>query len=560
MAEPDGQAPRLPEREDDVTLTKKRGLSMVWVIPIVAAVVAGWLVYTTFAEKGPVITITFKTAEGLDAGKTKIKFKDVEVGTVTAVNFGSDLSKVVVTAELAQEVTDHLSKDTRFWVVKPRLTASGVSGLSTLVSGSYVEIDPVAGAPIDHFVGLENPPVVRSGEAGREFLLKAATLGSIGRGSPIYFRGIAVGEVLGHELKDDNTEVEIRVFVNDPHSNLIRPGTRFWNASGFSASVGADGVRIAMQSMTSLLSGGIAFETPPAAMLREPSPEDSEFRLFESYERQQDESFTQDFRFISYFEGSVRGLTIGAPVEFRGIRVGTVSDVSLEFNDKGITTRIPVTYDIEPERVKGAVQTTDPYKRMARLVKRGLRAKLRSGSLITGQLLVDLDVHDDAKPAELKIGGTYPEIPTLPADLDQITQSVNGILTKLAALPLEDLVDEIRKTVKSADTVMSAPEIQQVLVSVDQSMQSINSLVQDIDQDAGPLIDSLRRTSDAAHDAVVNAQSTLASANEVLDDNSVVRHNLESMLAELSEAAAAIRNLANYLEQHPEALVRGKGG
>jgi len=560
MADTDGQAPRLPEREDDVTLTKKRGLSLVWIIPIVAAVVAGWLVYTTFGEKGPVATITFKTAEGLEAGKTKIKFKDVEVGTITDVNMGPDLSHVVVTAEFAKEVDDHLSKDTRFWVVKPRLSASGVSGLSTLVSGSYVEIDPVAGASVDHFVGLENPPVVRSGEAGREFVLKSDTLGSISRGSPIYFRGIAVGEVLGHELMDDNAEVEIRIFVNDPHSKLIRPGTRFWNASGISADVGADGFRVSMQSVTALLTGGIAFETPPSAMLRDPSPEEAAFRLYKSFERQQDESFTKDFRFISYFEGSVRGLAVGAPVEFRGIRVGTVSDIRLEFNEKGITTRIPVTYDIEPERVKGAVQTDDPYGRMAKLVERGLRAKLRSGSLITGQLLVDLDIHADAKPVVLKTDGDYPEIPTLPTDLDQITQSVNGVLAKLSALPLEDLVNEVRRTVKSADTVISAPEIQKVLISVDQSMQSINSLVQDIDQEAGPLIDSLRRTSDAAHDAVINAQSTMASANEILDDDSVVRHNLESMLGELSEAAAAIRNLANYLEQHPEALVRGKGG
>jgi len=559
MASPDNPASRLPEREDDVTLTKKRGFSVVWIIPIVAALVAGWLVYTTFAEKGPSVTISFKTAEGLEVGKTKIKYKDVEIGTVTEIDMGSDLTHVLATAEFSTVAYGYLSKNTRFWVVKPRLTASGVSGLSTLVSGAYVEIDPVAGDQVDHFVGLETPPLVRSGEAGREFVVKAETLGSINRGSPIYFRGIAVGEVLAYELHDDNSRVEIRVFVKDPHSNLIRPGTRFWNASGLSANVGADGIRITMESMTSLLSGGIAFETPPSAMLQPPSPEDATFRLFESYERQKDESFTKDYQFISYFEGSVRGLAAGAPVEFRGIRMGTVSDVRLEFDKEGITTRVSVIFDIEPERIKGAVPSTDPYERVEGLIQRGLRAKLRQGSLITGQLLVDLDIYPDAEPVEFKRDGILPEIPTLPTDLEQITRSVNDVLTKVAALPLQDLVKDIRKTVNSANAVINAPEIRNVLISADQSIQSINHLVTELDKDAGPLIESLRQTSDAANDAIIEAETTLISANEILADDSVVRHNLESMLGELAEAAAAIRNLANYLEQHPEALVQGKG-
>ena len=559
MASPDNPASRLPEREDDVTLTKKRGFSVVWIIPIVAALVAGWLVYTTFAEKGPSVTISFKTAEGLEVGKTKIKYKDVEIGTVTEIDMGSDLTHVLATAEFSTVAYGYLSKNTRFWVVKPRLTASGVSGLSTLVSGAYVEIDPVAGDQVDHFVGLETPPLVRSGEAGREFVVKAETLGSINHGSPIYFRGIAVGEVLAYELHDDNSRVEIRVFVKDPHSNLIRPGTRFWNASGLSANVGADGIRITMESMTSLLSGGIAFETPPSAMLQPPSPEDATFRLFESYERQKDESFTKDYQFISYFEGSVRGLAAGAPVEFRGIRMGTVSDVRLEFDKEGITTRVSVIFDIEPERIKGAVPSTDPYERVEGLIQRGLRAKLRQGSLITGQLLVDLDIYPDAEPVEFKRDGILPEIPTLPTDLEQITRSVNDVLTKVAALPLQDLVKDIRKTVNSANAVINAPEIRNVLISADQSIQSINHLVTELDKDAGPLIESLRQTSDAANDAIIEAETTLISANEILADDSVVRHNLESMLGELAEAAAAIRNLANYLEQHPEALVQGKG-
>ena len=546
----------------EVELRKRKGVSIVWLIPLVAAVVAGWLIFTTFAEKGPTVTITFKTATGLEAEKTKIKLKDLEIGTVKSLSIAKDLSSVIVTAELDKEMEAHLGKNTRFWVVRPMLTASGVSGLSTLISGSFIEVDPVAGKSKRHFEGLETPPLIRSDDPGREFKLTAEVLGSVGRGSPISFRGITVGEVMGYTLAKDNSSVEIQIFIKDPHSDLIRPGTRFWNASGISASLSAEGVSVSMESVTSLLIGGVAFETPPAAMYEEPSAEGAVFPLFRSRELEREKLFTKTIPFIAHFDGTVRGLEEGAPVEYRGIRIGTVSDLRLDAKLQGGAPVILVTFDIEPERIHGVGRDSgeDPYAAMAGLVKKGARARLEQGNLITGSLYISLDFYPDAPPAELLRGGTYPEIPTLPTELEQITRSITDVLQTIAALPLAEVVDDLRVTIRSVNSLVNSPEVERTLANLDNSLREVSQLVGKVDRDIGPLMASIQDASDAAETALAQAGNTLKSADSLIAQDSVARHNLTVMLKELAEAARSIRVLTDYLEQHPEALLQGKGG
>jgi paraquat-inducible protein B len=547
----------------EVELKKRRGLSIVWLIPIVAAVVAGWLIYTTFAEKGPTVTITFKTAAGLEAEKTKIKLKDLDVGVVKSLTIAKDLSNVVVTAELHKEMQRHLGKDTRFWVVRPQLTASGVTGLSTLVSGSYIEVDPVAGDLQHSFTGLETAPLVRSDDPGREFLLTAETLGSVGRGSPISFRGITVGEVMGYALAEDNDNVEINIFVKDPYSDLIRPGTRFWNASGISASLDAQGVRISMESVTSLLVGGVAFETSPGAMLQEPSAAGSVFTLFPSRELEQEERFTKAITFTARFDGSVRGLEAGAPVEYRGIRIGTVRDLRMHADLDAGPPAIVVIFDLEPERIHGIGQgasTGDPYGAMAKMVDNGLRAQLEQGSLITGSLYIGLDFHEDVEPAKLIEGGAYPEMPTLPTELEQITRSINDVLQTIADLPLAEMVDDMRDTVQSVNSLVNSPQIERTLANLDSSLAEVSQLVAKVDRDIAPLMAGIQDASQAAEAALLQAETTMKSADSLIREDSVAHHNLTIMLKELAEAARSIRVLTDYLEQHPEALLQGKGG
>jgi len=533
-----GKADQTPRDVPDVAVKTRRGFSIVWLVPLVAAAIAGWLAYTTLTEKGPEITISFKTAEGLEAGKTKIKYKDVEIGKVDDVVLSDDLSKVIVSASMHKGTGPHLTKATRFWVVRPRLGAGGVSGLSTLVSGAYIEMDPAEGEQATEFVGLEVPPVVQSGAAGTEYNLRADRLGSISRGSPIAYRGIDVGEVMGYELAADSNEVHFLVFVKAPYDQLIKADTRFWNASGIDVSMGANGVNVEMESLQSLLTGGIAFQTPAFALSKPPAEEGTSFDLYRNRAAIGEAELTEKHPFLLNFAGSVRGLEVGSPVEMRGIRIGSVTDIEIVFDEKSPIPTIPVTIVIEPERITGSGGKRgfeDMYEAAKKAVENGLRAQLKTGSLLTGQLFVDLDYYPNLPPATLEMGGKYPEVPTVPTELAVITKSVTEILEKVTSLPLDQVVEDMRKMIQSTERLINSPDIHQS-------------------------VKLLRETAEAAQATLKQAESTLASADSLIGPKSQVRYDAVEMMQELRGAARSIRVLTDYLERHPEALIRGKSG
>lgn len=545
------EAPARPDRESDALpdaeVKTSRGISIVWLVPLVAGAIAIWLAYTTLQERGPTITITFDNAEGLEAGKTKVKYKDVEVGTVEDVRISEDLAQIVVTAQMVKEAEAYMAEGTRFWVVSPRLGAGGVSGLGTLLSGVYIGVDPRQGAPTHSFSGLDEPPLITSDTPGRRYSLRADSRGSLSRGSPVYFRGIEVGQVVDYALADDNQSLDIQVFVRSPHDQLVQADSRFWNASGLRVSMSADGVQVETESVQSLLAGGIAFDTPLSASPAEPSPEGSVFALYDNYESVTEAGFTTKVPYLVYFQDSVRGLSPGAPVEFKGIRVGTVKDVGLRLDVTDDTVHIPVTLEIEPQRISFSGEFHDaPYVMMEQLVERGLRAQLQSGSLLTGQLLVDLGFHPKLAPAKLIRDGEYPEIPSVPSELGALTASVNGVLTELAALPLTDLVQDMRATLQGVDRLISSPQIGGTLAALELSATELQTLVRNIDQQLGPLM--------------TQATGTLASAQGLVGADSPVRYDLNIALQELAGAARSIRVFADYLERHPDALIRGKPG
>jgi paraquat-inducible protein B len=549
-AAPGAAADAVPEAE----VRTSRGISIVWIVPLVAAAIGIWLAYTTLQERGPTITITFEDAEGLEAGKTKIKYKDVEVGTVESVRISEDLKHIVVTAQMVKEAERYMTEGTQFWVVSPRLGAGGVSGLGTLLSGVYIAVDPQPGAAATEFVGLAEPPLITSSTPGRHYTLRATTRGSISRGTAVYFRGIEVGQVVDYALADDNQSLDIQVFVRAPHDQLVQDDSRFWNASGIRVSMSANGVQVATESVQALLSGGIAFDTPMRAAPPRPSAEDTVFTLYDSYENVMQAGFTTKVPYVLQFEESVRGLTPGAPVEFRGMRVGTVSDVGLQIDVQSESVRIPVTIEIEPQRITftGVEDAKDnpyddtPYVLMEKLVERGLRAQLQSGNLVTGQLLVDLGFHPTAAPAKLIRDGEYPEIPTVPSEIDALTTSVSGVMTELAALPLTELVQELRTTVQGVNQLVTSPNTAGTLEALNGTATELQALLQTIDQQIGPLMTQ-------AHGALVSAES-------IVGTNSQTRYDLNAMLKELAGAARSIRVLTDYLERHPEALLRGKSG
>lgn len=542
--------PSALERDElpEVEVRKRRGISLVWLIPLVAGAIAIWLGYTTLQEQGPTITITFDNAEGLEAGKTQVKYRNVEVGLVDQVGLSDDLSHIVITADLDKSMTAHMKEGTQFWIVRPRIGFGGVSGLGTLLSGAYVEFDPGNGRPTLDFVGLPEPPPLTSRVPGTQFVLRTDRLGSVGRGEPVYYRNIPVGKVLGYELAENKQDLVINVFVDAPSDQLVRPDSRFWNASGVNVSVGADGVDVAMESLEALLAGGIAFDTPDIDQPGEPAAAGTAFPLYASFRAVTEAGYTEKIPYLVYFDGSVRGLRAGAPVEFRGLRVGSVTDVRLDIDPEQNSVRIPVTLEIEPQRfgIGRGPKDVQPYAIMAVLVERGLRAQLTSGNLLTGELLVDLDFHPDSPPAKLDRGGTYPEIPSVPAQLEALTASVSGVLTKLAALPLPQLVDDLRQTVQGIDAVVNSADTKQAIVALSQAATRLDTLIGTLDQRLEPLF--------------VQAQATLASADGMVGANAPLRYDLNSLLKELTGAARSIRLFADYLERHPDALLRGKAG
>jgi paraquat-inducible protein B len=559
----------------------KRSLSIVWLVPVVALVIGGWLGYKALTTKGPVITITFETAEGLEAGKTKIKYKDVEMGRVDSVVLNEDLSHVIVTASLVKGTERYLSDKTRFWVVRARVAAGEVSGLGTLFAGAYIAMEPKEGKPARAFKGLEVPPIITEGLPGRHFVLRASKLGSLDINAPLYYRQIKAGQVVAYDMEKDGQAVLIKVFIHAPFHELVRENTRFWNASGLDVAMDASGIRINTESLLSIVSGGLAFETPANLEPGGPAKEGQEFFLYESKEATRTETYTKKTRWLLHFSGSVRGLTIGAPVELRGIRIGQVLDVRLQLNLKAREFRIPVLVEIEPGRLEAedmGVSESERREVMDRLVERGLRAQLKTGSFVTGQLYVDMDIYPEAAPVKINWNVPNPEFPTVPSQMDELTMSLTGLMEKLKSFPLEEIGNGLKDTVQGTGRLVNSPDLVQAIKDLQGTLDAFKNVAVGLDREVMPdlkkaaggfsetmkdtqgLVKALRSDlTPALHQAVVEVQKTLVAAQTTLSSESPLQHELKRVLSELSAAARSIRVMADYLERHPDALIRGKG-
>jgi len=542
-------------------IDRRRRFSPIWLVPIVAALVGVYLAWVTFSEKGPTITISFQTADGLEAGKTLIKHKEVVFGTVKSLALSEDLSHVEVTAEMTKEAAPHLRQGTRFWVVRPRLSASGgLTGFSTIVSGAYIELDPGQGASERSYTGLEDPPVVRADMPGTEFLLTADRIGSIGAGSPIYFRDVQVGQVMGFDSSNLQAGVKIHAFIRAPYDRQVYPGTRFWNAAGISLTTGPQGFRLQIESLQAVLAGGIAFDTPATARTGEPAKTGSSFALYKDQTSMQESEYTIRLPYLVYFDGSVGGLTAGAPVEWQGIKIGQVTDVRLQYDVAAGRARIPVTIEVEPQRIE--VVGTDPTfatgANVAALVRRGLRAQLKTGNLLTGAMVVSFEMDPDAPPAELGTGDRYPVLPSVPGQLDSAMRSVNGILDKVSALPLNQLIEQANATLKSFESLAAAPEITDSLRSLAGALSSTQQLLGQANTDLGPVIQKLPPLLTTAQQAVQRLSGTLGSINQGYGADSTFKRDLTRLMSQVDDTLRSVRVLTDYLEQHPESLIRGK--
>lgn len=541
----------------EAVVVAKTSVSYIWIIPLVAVFIAAWLAYKSVSEQGPMVTITFQHAEGIEAGKTKIRYKDVEIGVVQQVELTSDLSRVVVTAQFVKGADRYLKQETRFWIVKARLKAGEVSGLDTLFSGIYIGVDPaINGETTYNFEALDKPPVVTSEQNGRNFILRAQSLGSVDIGTPVYFRQIDVGQVVGYQLSEDKQHIDIQVFVYAPFHNLVTTSSRFWEESGVDVSMDTSGFRVDSESVMTMLLGGISFETPVSLDKAEAAQENTVFEFYENRQATQVKRYAAKSYYMLYFDESVRGLAPGASVEFRGMQIGRVVDVRIEFDKDHLEVRIPVLIEVEPERFNIVAQNKkdrkitleDSYNVFESMVAKGLRAKLKNANLLTGKLLVDMDFYQNVPVAAIQKNGDYPVFPTIATEFGEITAGLAKMIGKVNALPLETITENVVQITAKINMLMSDPELGKTVTHLNELLLSIKKNSTDINTQSIP----------ALNESFIKAQETLASIQRLAGPDGPAGRELNRLIIDFTEAARAVREMAEYLERHPESVLYGK--
>ncbi len=519
-----------------ITRPRRRFLSPVWIIPLVAAALGLWLVVKYYSAKGPEIEVTFETAEGIIAGKTPVLCRSVNIGTVRTVTLSKDLKQVVVTLDMTHDATRLLVSDTQIWVVRARYSSAGVSGLNTIVSGNYLELQP--GEHRDsrrQFVGLENPPVTPPGVPGLHIRLMADAAGGLGPGASIIYKGIDVGKIETLTFHPATGDVEFTAFINGEYGNLVDRNTKFYNYSGIDVKLGPDGFKLRTGTLTTILAGGVTFTEPETRHNGSQHLADGTlFHLFASYdEASRSTDLNPTVPYLLLFTGSVRGLSVDAPVEFRGIRVGTVMGISFKYLPDDPERRVPVLIKIDPTMLLNVPGEDYEAARagIASSVERGMRASLKTGSLLTGQLFLDLDYQKDASPDKIAEVEGYDVLPTVPSGLGELQEKLNALLDKVQALPLD-------KTVGNANDA---------LASLNATLKSLNDFIGSKETQAIP--GDLRKD-------LADLQKTLSGYN----GQSAFYQDLSGVLQQLTETLRSLKTLSGTLERNPNSIIFGKPG
>ncbi|WP_027803618.1 PqiB family protein [Paraburkholderia dilworthii] len=522
----------LAEPRDPVVTRSRWRLSLIWLVPLVAALIGVSMVIHAWLSAGPEITILFKTAAGLEAGKTTVKYKDVTVGTVSTVALSDDGSHVVASVSLDRSARSLARADSRFWVVRPRLGMTGVSGMDTLLSGAYIGVDTgTSEAAHTAFTGLETPPAVIRGTPGTSFGIHADDLGSLDIGSPVYYRRIQVGRVASYSLDADGHGVSVQIFVDSPYDRFVTADTHFWNASGVDLSLGADGFKLKTQSVAAIVGGGIAFATPAGSTAA--GPGGSQFNLAKDEETAMAPPDGPAQYIELRFAQSLRGLSMGAPVVFSGINFGRV--VSMKHDYDPATQRFPMIVGIEvyPQRLgpvldklpnmNGDIEKVAQF--LSTMVAHGLRGQARSGNLLTGQLYISLEFVPNAAKVSYDADARPLTLPTASGGFDQLQEQMASIVGKIDKMPLDSI----------------ARHLDTGLADLDSTLKQIN----------GQVLPATTQT-------LEQARQTFGAAQGMLAEDGPLQENLGQTLQEVQRTARSLRTLTDLLGRHPEALLRGR--
>lgn len=519
-----------PDPTPDARLRRPR-FQLVWLIPIMAAIIAGYLGYRTLMERGPLLTLTFDSAIGLQAGQTQLKYKAVALGTVETIDLAKNNGHVVVKVRMNNIGARFLTSHARFWVVRPRMTFSDIASFETIVSGAYITVDPgpPGGTFQDHFVGLEQPPGIRSDEPGRTYTLTAYKLGAISSGSPVFYRDIVVGEVLGYDIGDGLGPLKVSVFIRAPFDNLVRPDSRFWDSSGLSFGIKGGVLQLQMQSLQALVLGGITFGLPYEARGEQPSPDNASFHLYTSQQQAEAAEYKNQIQIVTYANGDISGLTTGSPVTALGIDVGDVTGVTLEVDTKTGKMRVKINMQLQPERVLSTNKPETTAEILAifqKFVDNGLRAELDTANYVTGQKEVALVMEPKQPPVRVTLENGAIILPFMPSSLTATLRNAAGITAKINQIPFQQIGQNLNKLLLTANSQLGGPQTRDLMKQLTNTLKAADTTLQTVSQSFGP--------------------------------DSDVQRNLRQILGQTESTLQSLQALTIYLNQHPQSLLFGR--
>ncbi|MEL7327449.1 MAG: intermembrane transport protein PqiB [Pseudomonadota bacterium] len=532
------------ENNATAQIKPQKQVSAIWIIPILALAMGAWMLFQYINSTGPEITLKLPTAEGIEVGKTEIKALNVKVGIITDVKLSEDYDHIIATAQMNKDADRMLREDSMFWVVKPRIGREGVSGLETLLSGAYIQLQPGnSKVEKEHFDVLDVPPVASPDAEGLRIVLTHREAGKLGVGDPVIYKGFTVGRVETTSFDVETRRALYQLFIFKPYDSLVRTKTHFWLKSGVDLQLNAGGFEVKFGSLESLITGGVTFDTVPGLDAGDEVTEDMlHFRLFDDVKQVREGMYDEYIQFVMMFEESVRGLKAKAPVEYRGLRIGTVMKVPMRMptpEEDFSAKKIPVLVRIELGRVYENLPSSQLPRFKEKLKEefaKGLRGTLKTGNLLTGALYIDTDFYPDEEPYVPSKFEDYDVFPTKQGGFAQVQRQVNDFLTKLNSLPMEDTLNSLNKTLKNSEKTLASAE--RVANSVDRLLNQEDTKA--IPADIRKSLEQLQKTLDG------------------YGPNSTMYSEMESTLKELEQVMTEFKPVLKQLNEKPNSLVFGE--
>lgn len=561
MSQPNTDHTRDPPQAKE---RRSRWPGWVWAIPVAALLIVAYLVLKDLTGRGPSVVVTFASAGGVKASDTKVQYQGLQVGEVESVTLHKDLQHVDVSLRMDADMKGHLGPGTRFWIAGRTPSLANLSSLKSVITGPYIGIEPRPGPEQDHYEGLSGTPAVKEAMAGSHFMLDASRLGTVQRDSPIYYRDLKVGTVESTQLQPDGRHFAITTFVREPFDELVHTDSHFWNAGAVQVSMSGPGPRVQFQSLPALFSGAVVFETPDGGSVGR-AAEGAQFKLYDDKADAENAPDVQSVRYHVTFSAAEAGdLNTGAPVKLANKRIGSVEDSALQFDPRSGHLTTQVTIAINPSGIKlggGAAWQSEPRQQMdellRQLVGQGLRARLGKTVPLVGGDAVLLEFVPNAR--QLSLGaGEVPEIPTAPAsDINGLIASISSVGAKLNAIPLDQIAENVHQATQKLASLTNSPQLEQSLQHLDSTLSNLDGVARAAREQAGPILSRLRGVANEAQATVASARNLLATDGSV--QTAPGTSGIGPALYELSRAARSLRELADYLDRHPEALLHGKG-